>query len=217
MVARRSGTMLFALLLGFCSAVTSAQQVSYEERDGVKYQVTRQVVTETVPTTVMQDRQQTVYTQQVTTQNLTHQQNYVVPVTQYQMVSTLRGRWNPFVTPYWTYNLEPVTTWHNTVANVQIPVSQVTWVPQSQTVQVPVTEYRTAEKEIITRVALGGGGNNSQVLASTSSPPATTSYPTATIAARPTVTSSVPIGGTMLDKDPPRQPTSAWSNDGRYR
>lgn len=226
MPTRRFVALSLALALSCLPSRAVAQQVTTENRNGVTYQVTTQKVHEQVPVTVMQNRQQTVYSPQITTQNISQQQAYVVPVTQYQTTAVLRGRWNPFVTPYWTYNVEPVTTWHNTVASVQIPVNQISWVPQTQTYQVPVTEFRTAEKEITTRVALNNTttlGSN-QALASTvptsatsspavtSLPAASNSYPTATIAARPSVTSSTSLGGTMMESDPPRQSSSGnWS------
>jgi hypothetical protein len=135
----------------------TAPRVEEETINGVKYQVTRQTVQQVVPVTIMQDRQQTTYAQQVTTETIPHQQAYTVPVTQYEMVATLHGRWNPFVEPYYTYEMQPVTYYQEQVANVQIPMNKVSWVPQTQTVKVPITEYRTAQQEIVTRVALTGG------------------------------------------------------------
>lgn len=193
--------LVFALL----AQSAPAQNVRIEERDGVRYQVSSRTVQRTVPVTEMQDRHQTVYTQQITTDNITSQQLYTVPTTQYHLVSRLRGRWNPFVTPYWTHNLQPVTTWHQQVANVQVPVSRVDWVPQTTTYQVPVTTYRTAEVEETTKVALSEPRTfaNAQPLA-----------PTATIALRP----STAIGGVALENDPPRQATGWESPPGsRYR
>ncbi len=184
--------LVFALL----AQTALALGVRYEERDGVRYQVSSRTVQRTVPVTEMQDRHQTVYAQQVTTDNVNHQQLYCVPSTQYHLVSRLRGRWNPFVTPYWTHDMRPVTTWTQQVANVQIPVSRVAWVPQTTTVQVPVTTYRTAEVEETTRVAMSG--NPSRTFASAQPLPRT-----ATIAARP----STPLGGVALKNDPPREAT----------
>lgn len=215
------------MLIGIGSLAATAQEVTYEERDGVRYQVTRQVVKQQVPTTVMQDRQQTIYAPQTTTENISHQQMYTIPVTQYQVVPTLVGRWNPFITPYWIYEVEPVTTWQNQVANVQIPVNRVAWVPQTQTVQVPVTEFRTAEREIITRVAVSNtaaSGSNqalagAQPLSNVQSPTPSANR-SATIAARPSVTASTPIGGQMMPSDPPRQATGNWQTppaNSRYR
>ena len=206
--ARRGALVTNLLILGLCSQIAAAQEVRTETgADGVQYRVTTNVVRSQVPVTVMQDRQQTVYTQQVTTNNLNHQQLYCVPVTQYQWQSQLRGRWNPFITPYWTHNLKPVTTWHQQVANVQIPVSTAAWVPQTKTVQVPVTQYRAEEKTITTRVAM----NEPRRLSSTQP----IADRTVSIAARP---SSAPIGGVRMENDPPRQATGKWqSPDSRYR
>mgnify|MGYP006908202037 CR=1 FL=1 len=228
-VARRWTVALSSLLLFLGSLGAIAQEVTTEVRDGV--QITRQVVQQQVPVTVMQDRQQTVYVPQTTTEKISHQQVYSVPVTQYQVVPVLVGRWNPFMTPYWTYEVEQVTTWQNQVANVQIPVNRVSWVPQTQTVQVPVTEIRTAEKEIITRVAVGNSSaaNSNQSLANaqpmanspaTITNPAPSTYRSATIAARPSATSNSAIGGQVMPSDPPRQATGNWQTppaNSRYR
>lgn len=135
----------------------AAPEVKEETIDGVKYQVTRQTVQQTVPVTIMKDQQQTVYTPKASTENVTHQQVYSIPVTQYEVVPVLHGRWNPFVEPYYTYETQLVTRYQEQVVNVQIPVSKSEWVTETKTVQVPVTEYRTAQQEIVTRVALTGG------------------------------------------------------------
>jgi hypothetical protein len=192
----RWSSLALVLVFALFAQTASAQDVRHETRDGVRYQISTRTVHRTVPVTEMQDRHQTVYTQQVTTNNVNHQQVYSVPTTQYHLVSRLRGRWNPFVTPYWTHDMRPVTTWTQQVANVQIPVSSVAWVPQTSTVQVPVTTYRTAEVQETTKVAMSG------------TPPRTFAsaqplQPTATIAARP----STPLGGVMMKNDPPKQAT----------
>ncbi len=201
---RWAGSAL-ALVFALVAQAALAQNVRYEERDGVRYQISSRTVQRTVPVTEMQDRHHTVYTQQVTTDNITHQQLYSVPITRYHMVTRLHGRWNPFVTPYWTHNLRPVTTWRQQVANVQIPVSRVAWVPQTTTVQVPVTTYRTAEVEETTRVAMSEPRTFAK---------AQPLSPTATIAAR----RSTPLGGVALENDPPRRATGWQTPPGsRYR
>jgi hypothetical protein len=155
----------------------SAPEVKEEMINGVRYQVTRQVVQQQMPVTVMRDQTQTVLTQQVTTETIPHQQVYTVPVTQYEMVATLHGRWNPFVEPYYTYEMQPVTYYQEQVASVQIPMSKVTWVPQTKTVQVPVTEYKMGEREVITRVALTGGESNKTYAAQPSANQTVTNQP----------------------------------------
>lgn len=198
-----------ALVLAAGAVPQSLHAEIVTDPDGTQYQVTRRVTQRTVPVTEMQTRQNTVYTQQLTSNMVNHQQLYCVPTTSYQWDTRLRGRWNPFITPYWTYNLRPVTTWNTQVANVQIPVNQVAWVPQTQTVQVPVTTYKTAQVEETTRVALGNTGTNNRTYANAQ--PLSSS---ATIAARPsrsTTVSSTPLGGVALENDPPRQATG-WQN-----
>lgn len=201
---RRTALAVLTLACGTLN-LSSARAQEIETRNGVRYQVTRQVQQVREPTTVMQSQQQTVYAPQLTTNTVTHQQLYCVPNTTYQWNTTLRGRWNPFVTPYWTYDLRPVTTWSTQVANVQIPTNQVAWVPQTQTVQVPVTAYRTVEKEVITRVALNDSPNPGLAGAQPLS-----SGPTATIAARPS--NSTSLGGVQMVNDPPREGTGGWQS-----
>ena len=201
-VTQRGACAGFALLCGLCAGTALGQEVKYVERDGIRYQETTRISQRQVPVTVMQDRQQTVYTQQLTTNTLNHQQLYCVPNTSYQWDSRLRGRWNPFMTPYWTYNLRPVTTWNTQVANVQIPVNQVAWVPQTKTVQVPVTAYRTADERIVTSVPMNNTATPSSGLASAQP----LSSRSATIAARP----GSQLGGVALQNDPPRQATGGW-------
>ncbi len=205
--AKRGTLVVMVLVSGVFSGTTNAQEVKYEDGpNGVRYQVTSRVVQRQVPVTVMQDRQQTTYVQQVTTNHLNCQQRYNIPITQYQWESRLRGRWNPFATPYWTHNLRPVTTWQQQVANVQVPVNNVSWVPQTKTVQVPVTQYRTAEETVTTRVAMNEPRSLSRVQPQ--------SGRSVKIAARPS-----PIGGVRMENDPPRQATGAWQSpsDSRYR
>lgn len=204
MIARRETTVCLALVLSFFVSAVAAQTVTEETVNGVRYRVTTRTTQRQVPVTVMQDRQQTVYTQQVTNSNVSHQQLYSVPVTQYHMQSRLNGRWNPFITPYWTQELKPVTTWHQQLVNVQIPTSNVAWVPQTTTQQVPIVQYRTQEDKIVSRVPIG----NATSLASAQ--PASVR-----MAAVP---SNTGIGGRQMTSDPPRKSTG-WqtpSTGARY-
>ena len=206
----RKSYRVLALSFLLMPVAANAQQSVREEvgADGRRYRVTTRTIQKQVPVTEMREQQQTTYRQQLTTQNLTHQQLYCVPVTQYKMVSRLRGRWNPLVTPYWTHEMRPVTTWHQQVGTVQIPGTQTAWVPETRTVQTPVTTYRTAEEPIETRVAWGNAPTG-RALASNS--------PSAPLPARPSTTRA--IGGTALQNDPPRRNTEVgWRppSESRY-
>jgi hypothetical protein len=183
----------------FAAPSARAQNVRYEDVNGIRYKVTQQEVS--VPETTLQPQQKTVYRQQLTTNSYQSQSLVTVPTTQYRLVSRLRGRWNPFVTPYWTHHYQPVTTWSQQIATVEVPVSRLAWVPETRTVQAPVTTYRPGTNE--TRVAIGTAPSNSaanQQYASNTSP-------SATVAALPR-SSAAPsgnFGGSRLDSDPPRQ------------
>lgn len=218
------------LASALAAATAQADTTTTEDVDGIRWEVTRRTMQ--VPVTQVSNQTQTVMRQQVTTQTVQHQQLYTVPVTQYQLVSTLHGRWNPFVTPYWTHQYQPVTTWQQQTATVQIPVNTVAWAPETRTVQAPTTTYKTVEAIVSRRPlyalpgAAGAPGGSQQMLATGSTPP---SGPTATLAARPTPNAgtaaapstaqgsvpsvaSAPItyGGTQMTSDPPRQPTGGW-------
>jgi hypothetical protein len=208
---RGAGAALF--LLAMVAGRPVHAQAQYEDVNGVRFQVTRQVVPRQIPVTKTQEQQSTTYRQQVTTENVQHQQVYNVPVTQYQIVSRLHGRWNPFVQPYWTHHYQPVTTWQQQVGTVQIPVTKVAWAPETRTVQQPVTTWETHNQEIVTKTPIGptplGGASNtalaSRPLSGGSSPsatisPMTSGSPAASVASRP-------LGGEALQSDPPRQAT----------
>jgi hypothetical protein len=208
------------LLLAAAPQPAIGDTVTYENgADGIRYQVTTRTSQRQFPVTQLQTQQQTTYQQQVVTQNVQHQQAYSVPVTQYQIVSRLHGRWNPFVTPYWTHHYAPVTTYQTQVGTVQIPVTRVSWAPVTQTVQAPVTQYRTANEQVVTKVALGpvpGAGANTAL----ASKPLNNS-PTATLspsqgAPAQTAIASRPLGGEALTSDPPRQATG-WQSPATSR
>lgn len=189
-----------------------AQQVREIEENGIRYRITEQEVR--VPVTTMQQQQKTVYRQQLTTNTVQSKSLVTVPTTQYRLVSRLRGRWNPLVTPYWTHHYEPVTTWSQQVATVSVPVSRLAWVPETRTVQAPVTQYRTAMREVREPIGVVQSGSGQQY--------ASTNGPSATVAALPNNSSSTarPIGGEQLSSDPPRQASGlGWSPAGadRYR
>ena len=239
----------FSWVLALCALALAgrpsfADTTTIEETGGVRWQVTRRNVQ--VPVTSTTSQQQTFYKQQSSTQTLQHQQVYSVPVTQYQLVSQLHGRWNPFITPYWTHHYEPVTTWQQQTANVQIPVTTMAWVPETRTVQVPTTTYQTvvAESRVPLQV-LPGGAQTQQMLAGTNSATSApvSSGPTAMLAARPGATAqtitpaprvaaapapATPLpapasqpahqgyGGQALSSDPPRGAWQAPAPD-RYR
>ncbi|MCA9235866.1 MAG: hypothetical protein KDA44_10370 [Planctomycetales bacterium] len=194
------------------TADARAQQVQYETGpDGVKYQVTRTTVNRTVPVTENLTQTQTTYRQQVVTENQQFQQVYRVPVTQYQLVTRIHGRWNPFVTPYYTHEYEPVTSYQQQVATVTMPVTRISWAPETRTVETPVTRYAVRPVEVTERVALSAPAAARPLMAANSAP-AAAAGPSATIATRPSApisSAAAPYGGRAMTSDPPRQ-GSGW-------
>jgi hypothetical protein len=180
------GTLGWLVGLAICTESYAQVSQSLEQSGGVTYQVTRQVVPKSIPVTEYQTRQSVTYQPQTTTQFQTYAQTYVSPVTQYQWVSRYKGWWNPFVRPYWSTQLEPVTSWQAHQGTVQVPVTRTDMVPYTHTAQVPVTTYRTVQEEHISRVAvsaspIGAAGSTS-------------------VATRPLDS----YGGQQMASDPPR-------------
>lgn len=232
---------LAAAALAATASVSSlhAQQTTTEmvDRDGVRYAVTKQQVAVQVPVYETKSQEQTTYRQQITTENVQHQQVYHVPVTQYQVVTTIHNRWNPFAEPYATHHYEPVTTWQQQVGTVQIPVQRVAVVPETRTVQQQVptsykTVYNTVTSERVVGMSPTGAGQNTMMASSqpTSSgwtaTPSQSTAPTspsaslqqvATPAAQQPATrvAANPYGGQQITSDPPRYgnaPTAAPSS-----
>lgn len=173
---------LFAIgcLAAIAVGSESFSQTTYEDANGVRYQVTR--TPKSIPITTYQQQTSKTYQPQTTTQYQAYPQTTFAPVTQYQWVSRYRNWWNPFGRPYWTTELEPVTNWQAQQTTVHVPVSRTQWVEHTHTAQVPVTTYQTVTDE--QRVAIG---------------PAPTGSGAANIASRP-----VNFGGQQLESDPPR-------------
>jgi hypothetical protein len=138
-------------LMAIAVAVEAAAQTTYENVGGVTYQVTR--TPKSIPVTTYQQQQSKTYQPQTTLQSQSYPQTYVAPVTQYQWVSRYRNWWNPFGRPYWTTELEPVTSWQAQQRTVTVQVPKTEWVEHTHTANVPVTSYQTVTDEH--RVAIG--------------------------------------------------------------
>lgn len=135
----------FGWLVAVAISTDAWAQVTYENQGGVTYQVTRSP--KSIPVTELRTEQHTTYVPQTTTQYQSYQQTYITPVTQYQWVARQRGQWNPFGRPYWTTEMQPVTTWQASQGTVQVPSTQTQWVQNNVTRQVPVVTYQTVVDE----------------------------------------------------------------------
>ncbi|MCE9548446.1 MAG: hypothetical protein K8T25_23475 [Planctomycetia bacterium] len=202
-------SLAFVPLCGACLAAAqlataesaAAQEVRYYQDGGVTYREVRQLVPRSVVETRMEQRQQTVYKQQYTTQTVPTTQTVYTPVTEYRWEPRWHNTWNPFSEPYVAYQLVPSTRWETRTQQVQQTVTKTDIVPQTQTVQVPVTTQRVVNEEFISRTAVQGPA---PVLGAV---PAAGGYPAAGVypAALPASSQPQPIGGiSKLGNDPPR-------------
>lgn len=183
----------FGLLLASTSSLF-AQTGRYVQENGTLYHETWQTIRRPVTETQVQERQQTVYREQVTTENLQTQQLTHTPVTTYQWEARWHNTWNPFGQPYVTYHWTPRTHWQTEARTVEVPVTRREWVPETKTVQVPVTTTRFEEQTQVSRVAVG---------------PAPATAPLAFVPAQPSPPTEVArreeVGGIRdLDEQPPR-------------
>lgn len=176
--------LAIALLQPHC---VQAQNVRYYEQDGRTYKETVRTIRRPVVQTEWQQRERTVYRQQLRTELRDTLRTYATPVTQHEWVTRMHGRWNPFMTPYFTHHLVPVTRWERRAEVVQVPSVATEWVPEKRTVSVPVTTQRMAEEKVVTRVPVD--------------PPSAS--PSHQIVQRPQSVGTH-IGGTAMESDPPR-------------
>ncbi len=158
-----------------------AQDVTYEVKDGVRYQITRQVVQHPISETRYEQRRYTVNRERYTTDMQTSQRTYQVPVTQQQWVPGYQRTWNLFAPPVLSYRLLPVTRLETRSETVRIPVTRRDLIPEEQVQQVPVTTQRLVPGEIVSRVPVGVEPSSSVATSS---------------------------GGTRLSSDPPRAGTA---------
>jgi hypothetical protein len=178
---------LFAF--AFAGRPSQAEEVRFYEEGGVTYRETTRTVRRPVLQTEWHEREQTVYRPQIRTDSRSTLRTYTTPVTQHEWITRMHGRWNPFVQPYFTHHLVPVTRWEQRAEIVQVPVVEREWVSEKRTVSVPVTTQRFTEERIVSRVPVT---------------PLVQGGPSHSLAARPRP--AVYEGfGMALEGDPPRQ------------
>ncbi len=144
-----------ACWLGSLFATATADEVNYEVKDGVRYQVTRRVVQRPITETRYEQREYTTYRERYTTNMQETQRTYQVPVTQQQWVPGYQRTWNIFAPPVLSYRLMPVTRWETRTETVRIPTTKRDFIPEKAVQQVPITSQRIVEDEIVSRVAVG--------------------------------------------------------------
>jgi hypothetical protein len=166
-----------------------ADDVTYEESNGVRYQVTRQVTQKLIPETKYEPRQYTTYRERYTTEMQEVPRTYQVPVTEQQWVPGYQRSWNPFAPPVLTYRLVPVTRMESRTDTVRVPSTRKEYIPETATQHVPVTTHHLAQEEHTHRVAVGPIQNGTVATA-----PATTN----------SAANNAAVGGLNKVDDPPR-------------
>jgi len=200
--------MLFVSLLSasFCATAartadcqttvsgTADNSVRYYEQDGVTYREVRSIRKRPVVDTRYEQRERTVYREQVEHDTHTSVRSYLTPVTEYQLQPRMHGVLNPFVPNHVAYHYVPVTRWETRTEEVRRPIVRRSVVPEKTVVNVPVTEHKMVDEEVITRTAV----NTPSAIG-----------PAANVATRP-----IRVGGQQLTNDPPRE---GWSSSGVRR
>ena len=141
-------------VFGAAAASSFGDGVRYYEENGVTYRETRQTVQRPVWVTRYEQRQQTVYQPRVTTELRDSYRTYQVPITEYRWETRWHGRWNPFVRPYTTQEMVPVTRFECRTEATKVPVARTEWVPETRVVQVPVVTQQIVSDEVVRRVVV---------------------------------------------------------------
>ena len=155
MGCRRIAVALYAALA--CAGSVCADEVRYYEKNGVTWCETRRTVEDRVPVSRMEERTETVYREQFTTELRDTTRTAWTPVTEYRWETFWVGRWNPLAQPYLAYRYVPHTRWEMRTETVKVPVNARRLVPETRTVRRPVGSFQTVKREVLSRMPVGGG------------------------------------------------------------
>lgn len=183
--------MLAALLTVATQASLVLGQVTYEEADGIRYQVSRQTTPRAIDSVTYEPREYTTYRNHYTTDMQEVQRTYMVPITEQQWVPGYERSLNIFAPPVFSYRMMPVTRWEARTETVRVPVTKHQVIPEQRTAQVPVVKRQIVNDTHEHRVAVGVSGNGGSM-------------------------ASVP-SGTRMSSDPPRASTSSSTASGTNR
>jgi len=202
-IRRLVAAALFASLLGAVAPNGRADDVRYYENNGVTWRETRRTVEDRVPVSRMEERTETVYREEFTTEMRDTTRTAWTPVTEYRWEAFWVNRWNPLAQAYVAYRQVPHTRWEMRTETVQEPVNTRRLVPEARVVRRPVGGFQTVKREVVSRVPVGG----SRVpVGSTLAARPLTPVQASGVAQRPA------IGGiARMQNDPPRYGTAtAW-------
>ncbi len=153
---------------GLFSSAACADDVRYEEQNGIRYQVTRQVSPRVIHETRYEPRQTTNYRDHYTTEMQEQTRTYQVPVTQQEWVPGYQRTLNPFAPPVLSYRLMPVTRLQTRTEIVRVPVTRRDVLPETVTQHVPVTTQHLVQDVHEHRVAVGVAPGGAAVASSSS-------------------------------------------------
>ena len=145
-----------------------ADEVTYFEKDGIKYQKIRQVNQRPITELRYEQRESTAYRERYTTDLQESHRTYQVPVTEQQWVPGYQRTWNLLAPPVLSYRLMPVTRWETRTETVRIPITKREVYPETVTHQVPQYSTRYAEEEVVRHVPIGTTAHGTSVARSES-------------------------------------------------
>lgn len=200
---------ILAALAGVVFLLPAARgEERYYVENGVTYHETRERVQRPITEIVHQPTTRTVYREQYRTDFADTVHVTSKPVTEWQLESYWRGRYNPFSEPYMAQRWVKRKRYETQTATVKQPVLRRELVAENRTEQVPVVTQRIVDEEVVRRVAVAPAPPANIAVAS----------PTAARSADPftgasdAVARQVQIGGiSRLDGTPSRTlNTSGW-------
>ena len=147
----RTTALRAMLLVPVLGLPALAQEVREVTDNGRVYREITQEYQKFVPQIKMQDQQQTYMVEKSETEQQTTYQTYQVPITEYRWEPYWANRWNPFSQPYLAYRYVPRTRWETRTSEIRTPVTKRELVPQTKTVQVPVTTMVPVPERITRR------------------------------------------------------------------
>jgi hypothetical protein len=208
-----------ALTAIWLAASVRADEGRYVRENGFLYYDLYRSVPKYVNETSLQQSTRTVYKEQLDTETKEVPRTWWCPVTTYRQETEMVGRWNFFIEPYYETQIVPETRWVQHCDKVKMPVTTRKLIPETQTVQVPVTHQRVVyEKVLVSRM----------VVNTTASPTPAASVPSTIPNWQPAATTTLPryqppqpgerIGGiARLDSDPPRYSTNPSGSSSMMR
>lgn len=151
----RIGSLALTLASSVAVNIAFADNVREYDENGLRYRETTRIVQRPVYETKMVEQTREIVQPTYTTDQVPTTRTVYLPITEYKPQPVMRGRWNPFIEPYYEYRYVPVTRWETRQETVNVPVVRQQNKTETQTVKVPVTQMRLANEEYVRREIIG--------------------------------------------------------------